>query len=200
MLHTKSIITIGALAVSSLGGYYWFEQKSTEELRISECYEQQRMASADLNKIDNELMSLDQFFQNFDLQSKNHQDKIDQYKQQINHQESQISLLASQIQSAEYARDQAAKVYCWNDVLGCETKRTNAINKFNQAIQNYNMTIAQYNESISNITDVNIPEEESKISSLNKEKEEKSKKQIELKNQKISLDQILSTKCVPQEA
>ena len=186
MLQTKSIITIGALAISSLGGYYWFEQKSSEELRISECYEQQRMASADLNKIDNELMSLDQFFQNFDLQSKNHQ-------------ESQISLLASQIQSAEYARDQAAKVYCWNDVLGCETKRTNAINKFNQAIQNYNLTIAHYNESISNINDIHIPDEESKISTLNKEKEEKAKKRKDLKNQKESLDQILSTKCVQKE-
>ncbi len=199
MLQTKSIITIGALAVSSLGGYYWFEQKSSEELRISECYEQQRIASTELNKIDDELMELDQFFQNFELQVKNHQDKIDQYKQQINHQESQISLLASQIESAEYARNQAAKVYCWNDVLGCETKRTHAINKFNQAIQNYNMTIAQYNESISNINDIHIPDEESKISSLSKEKEEKTKKQIDLENQKKSLDQILSTKCVQKE-
>ena len=199
MLQTKSIITIGALAVSSLGGYYWFEQQSSEELRISECYEQQRMASAKLNEIDAELMNIDQFFQNFDLQSKNHQDKIDQYRQQINYQESQISLLASQIQSAEYARDQVAKVWCANDFFGCETNRTKAVNQFNQALQNYNMTIAQYNESISNINDIYIPEEESKISTLMKDKDEKTQKQNDLKTQKESLDQILSTKCVQKE-
>jgi peptidoglycan hydrolase CwlO-like protein len=199
MLHTKSIITFGALAVSSLGGYYWFEQKSTEELRISECYEQQRIASTELNEIDDELMELNQFFQNFDLQSKNHQDKINQYKQQINHQESQITLLVSQIQSAEYARDRTAKVWCSSDIFGCETDKTNAINKFNQAIQNYNMTIAQYNETINNIIDINILEEESKLSTLSEEKAEKTQKQKDLKNQKESLDQILSTKCVPKE-
>jgi chromosome segregation ATPase len=197
MLQTKSIFTIGALAASSLGGYYWFEKKSTEELRISECYEQQRMASAELNKIDNELMALDQFFQNFDLQTRNHQAKIDQYKQQINHQESQISLLASQIQSAEYARDQAADVTCY--LPSCDNSKKAAIQQFNQAIQNYNMTIAQYNESINNINDIFIPEEESKISTLRKDKEEKTQKKIDLKTQKESLDQILSTKCVQKE-
>jgi len=197
MLQTKSIITIGALAVSSLGGYYWFEQKSSEELRISECYEQQRIASTELNKIDDELMELDQFFQNFELQVKNHQDKIDQYKQQINHQESQISLLASQIQSAEYARDQAAAETCW--LNGCENRKKAAIQQFNQAIQNYNMTIAQYNTSIQDIIDIYIPQEESKISTLTKDKDEKTQKQNDLKKQKESLDQILSTKCVQKE-
>lgn len=199
MLQTKSIITLGALAASSLGGYYWFEQKSSEELRISECYEQQRIASNKINEIDDELMELDQFFQNFDLQSKNRQDKINQYKQEVNHQESQITLLVSQIQSAEYARDQAAKITCYTDAFGCETKKAKTIQQFNQAIQNYNMTIAQYNTSIKNIIDINIPEEESKLSILSEEKAEKTQKQKDLKNQKESLDQILSTKCVEKE-
>lgn len=197
MLQTKSIFTIGALAASSLGGYYWFEQKSSEEIRISECYEQHRIASDKRNEIDDELMELDQFFQNFDLQSKNHQDKINQYKQQINHQESQISLLESQIQSAEYARDQAAEE--WAVMPSSVERKQKTIQQFNQAIQNYNTTIAQYNESIKNINDIYIPEEESIISNFSEEKEVKAKKQNELKAQKESLDQILSIKCVEKK-
>jgi hypothetical protein len=182
-MEFKRIATIGAIAASSIVGYFFYKNSNENDLDI--CFEKHRRLEVSKDSISELNRSLNEKISATQNEILNMEESLFSLKKRVIHNLNQIPIIEEQKQNAVVLKNKIISARdCYWDRAACLAERAAAASKCDNDISKYNELIFSYRTELQNIEKLELPKIESDKLLKSKEVLE-NEKLIEKNSQKV---------------